>query len=155
MKQHENKTKTKRIFFDKQLRLWTMQNLDNNGNQIDGCQYEPNRKNAFNWLNEKNEHINTQIEKTPHEQITNYFKITHADGESHFSESLEQIMSWIPLSYKKTNDPKKLNHLSWHFESFQNIVWENGDDTELIDECFFVSTAKIKKFINKPLKKRS
>jgi hypothetical protein len=54
MKSHENKTKTKRIWFDKRLRLWTLQNMDQNQNQIDGVQYEPNRKNAFNWLNEKN-----------------------------------------------------------------------------------------------------
>jgi hypothetical protein len=54
MKAHDNKTKTKRIWFDTQIRLWTLQNLDNQQNQIDNVEYEVNRKNAFEWLKEEN-----------------------------------------------------------------------------------------------------
>lgn len=54
MKTHDNKTKTKSIWFDTRLRLWTLQNLDKQGNQIESVEYEVNRKNAFEWLKEEN-----------------------------------------------------------------------------------------------------
>lgn len=54
MKAHYNKTKTKQIFFDTSLRLWTLQNLDEQGNQIESVEYEVNKKNAFDWLKEEN-----------------------------------------------------------------------------------------------------
>lgn len=50
MTTYKNKTETKRIWFDKSLRLWTLQNLDNKGNQIESADYEVNKKNAFEWL---------------------------------------------------------------------------------------------------------
>ena len=54
MKTHNNKTKTKSIWFDTRLRLWTLQNLDKQGNQIESVEYEVNKKNAFEWLKEEN-----------------------------------------------------------------------------------------------------
>ena len=54
MKAHNNKTKTKRIWFDTRLRLWTLQNLDNQDNQIGDIDYSANKKNAFEWLKEEN-----------------------------------------------------------------------------------------------------
>ena len=55
MKAHNNKTKTKRIWFDTRIRLWTLQNLDNQQNQIDNVEYEVNRKKAYEWLEEEKE----------------------------------------------------------------------------------------------------
>ena len=52
MKTHDNKTRSKRIWFDTHLRLWTLQNLDADGNQIGSVDYLTNRTNAFLWLKE-------------------------------------------------------------------------------------------------------
>ena len=54
MKAHNNKTKTKRIWFDTRLRLWTLQNLDNQDNQIGDIDYSNNKKNDFELLKEEN-----------------------------------------------------------------------------------------------------
>ena len=48
MKAHNNKTKTKRIWFDTRLRLWTLQNLDNQDNQIGDIDYSTNKKMLLN-----------------------------------------------------------------------------------------------------------
>ena len=50
MKTHDNKTKTKRIWFDTHLRLWTLQTLDTDQNQVGSVDYSTNRTNAFLWL---------------------------------------------------------------------------------------------------------
>lgn len=70
---------------------------------------------------------------------TIYYRITHADGDFYQSESLDEIMSWIPKSYKKTDDASKCNHLTWRFEKFENIEYDDGDDTELIEEYYFIN----------------
>lgn len=53
MKTHENKNKTKRIWYDTRLRLWTLQDLDSQENQIGNVDYSIDRKNAFEWLKEE------------------------------------------------------------------------------------------------------
>lgn len=52
MKLHYNKTRTKRIWWDRYQKYWVMQNVDEEGNQIDGADYTCHRIYAFNWLNE-------------------------------------------------------------------------------------------------------
>jgi hypothetical protein len=53
MKTHDNKNKTKRIWYDTRLRLWTLQDLDSQENQIGNVDYSIDRKNAFEWLKEE------------------------------------------------------------------------------------------------------
>jgi hypothetical protein len=77
---------------------------------------------------------------------TIYYRITHSDGDFYQSESLDEIMSWIPTSYKKTNDTSKCNHLTWAFEKFENIEEEYGDNTELIESYYFVGKTTIKPY---------
>ena len=68
-----------------------------------------------------------------------YYRITHSDGQMEQSESLEEIMSWIPKSYKKTTDASKCNHLTWHFEELEQTIFDDdSDDTDLINECYYI-----------------
>jgi hypothetical protein len=68
-----------------------------------------------------------------------YYRITHSDGQMEQSESLEEIMSWIPKSYKKTTDASKCNHLTWHFEELEQTIFDDdSDDTNLINECYYI-----------------
>lgn len=72
-----------------------------------------------------------------------YYRITHSDGEFHISECIDQIMSYIPKSYKKTNDVSKCNHITWHFEKFQQELDDDGyDDVNVIEEYYFIGKCK-------------
>jgi hypothetical protein len=74
---------------------------------------------------------------------TIYYRITHSEGDFYQSESLDEMMSWIPKSYKKTDDVSKCNHLTWHFEKFEQIIDEDdNDDVNLIDECYYIGRYK-------------
>ena len=48
MKTYENNTK--RVWFDNKLRLWTLQHLDAEGNQVGNVDYSTSKETAFNWL---------------------------------------------------------------------------------------------------------
>jgi|TARA_R110001606_G_scaffold359311_1_gene511139 hypothetical protein len=69
-----------------------------------------------------------------------YYRILHADGEMRQSESLEEVMTYIPKSYKKTDDTSRCNHLTWLFEKLEQTIFEDGsDNTECIEHFYFVS----------------
>ena len=57
-----------------------------------------------------------------------YYRILHADGEMRQSESLEEVMTYIPKSYKKTDDTSE-----------QTIFEDGSDNTECIEHFYFVS----------------
>lgn len=52
MKEHYNESKTKRIWFNRYERLWTLQNIDAEGNQIGNAEFTYHKIYAFNWLKE-------------------------------------------------------------------------------------------------------
>jgi len=51
MKEYYNNTKTKRLWYDRWVKVWTMQLLDLEGNQIGSASHCHNRSVAFYWLN--------------------------------------------------------------------------------------------------------
>lgn len=51
MKTHRNGLKA--TWYDPHLRLWTLQVLDEDGNQVGSVDYHPHRQFAFDWLNSK------------------------------------------------------------------------------------------------------
>ena len=81
--------------------------------------------------------------------IVVYYRIRFADGDMKLSESLSYVMSYIPKSYKKTNDMSKLNHLSILFEKMEQTLFEeNGneyDDTDCLEEFYFIARDQRKK----------
>jgi len=50
MKTYYNADRSARIFWDTNLRLWTMTSHDLEGNQIGSADYSNNRQRAFTWL---------------------------------------------------------------------------------------------------------
>jgi hypothetical protein len=50
MKTYYNADRSARIFWDTNLRLWTMTSHDSEGNQIGSADYSNNRQRAFTWL---------------------------------------------------------------------------------------------------------
>jgi hypothetical protein len=40
----------RRIWYDRHLRFWTLQQLDERGNQVGDVEYTPNKRHAFSWL---------------------------------------------------------------------------------------------------------
>lgn len=73
-----------------------------------------------------------------------YYRITHSDGEFHISECINEIMSYIPKSYRRTNDVSKCNHLTWHFEKFEQEFDDDVDDVNVIEEYYFIGKSKNK-----------
>jgi hypothetical protein len=56
----------KRIWYDPHERVWTLQRIDEEENQVGDCEYTTGRKNAFNWLKGKEkwgQPKNKQIQK--------------------------------------------------------------------------------------------
>lgn len=51
MKTHENESRTRRVWFDRNLRLWTLQLLDENGDQVGSVDYTTSRTTALDWMN--------------------------------------------------------------------------------------------------------
>tara|TARA_R110000772_G_scaffold63368_1_gene141980 strand:+ start:487 stop:714 length:228 start_codon:yes stop_codon:yes gene_type:complete len=69
-----------------------------------------------------------------------YYRILNADGEMKQSESLDEIMIYIPKTYKKTYDSSKCNHLSWMFEKLEQTIFEDeSDDTDCLEQFYFIS----------------
>jgi hypothetical protein len=79
---------------------------------------------------------------------TIYYRVTDADGDMYQSESLEYVMTNVPKTYKRTTNIKNMDHLSYKFEKLEQTIVndETGqwDDTELLDECYFVRKIKFK-----------
>lgn len=46
-----NAAKTKRAWYNRQAKVWTLQHLDAEGNQVGSADYCHNRCHAFEWLN--------------------------------------------------------------------------------------------------------
>ena len=79
MKTYENETETKRIWYDERLRLWTLQVLDDQKNQIGDVEYTPYRREALKWLNDVQQPMeNTLI---AFDDFALPFKVTDKDDE--------------------------------------------------------------------------
>ena len=50
MKQHQNIDGSRRAFYDRRLRAWTMHKIDSDGNQIGEAAYHVDRRVVFEWL---------------------------------------------------------------------------------------------------------
>lgn len=50
MKTYYNADRTARIFYDTNIRLWTLVSLDLEGNQVGSADYTNSRERAFTWL---------------------------------------------------------------------------------------------------------
>lgn len=52
MKTYYNADRSARIYYDPNLRLWTMISLDLEGNQVGSADYTTSRERAFTWLSQ-------------------------------------------------------------------------------------------------------
>jgi len=60
MKTYYNATKTKRIWYNQNIKTWTLQHIDVDGNQIANAEYCHLKTTAFKWLADANNYL-TQI----------------------------------------------------------------------------------------------
>ena len=54
MKTYHNPERSRRAYYDPHLRMWTMIELDREGNQIGNAEYHVSRTTVFAWLKETN-----------------------------------------------------------------------------------------------------
>lgn len=49
-KEYKSTDGLRRAWYDRHLRMWTMQNVDGSGNQLGECDYSTDRGMVFRWV---------------------------------------------------------------------------------------------------------